>query len=142
MFDAVDVQPVPLTRADFLKMYGQCGGNLHRGHLRRIVTSKPLQPIDFGEINGYTTQITNLLRQHRLATANFKRHYFCVMENGPPGSKPAIITADGWSPTPPASRDGGASAASVDVLGGWGFGPNTKRVALPVPMAAIMLSPC
>jgi hypothetical protein len=99
-FNITDIVPKPLDKETFLRLYGKCGGELHRGHLRKIAASIPVPPVNLDDIGSDTKKIIDLLRQHRIASADFKKHYVCVMENTP-GGKCAMITAAGWSPSLP-----------------------------------------
>jgi hypothetical protein len=95
--EITDVKPEPLNKTSFISLYGRCGNDLHRGDLRRILSSIPAQPPSLQQLNTDVLSIMNLLRMHRIAAPDYKKHYVCVMENTPKG-KCAMITADGWSP--------------------------------------------
>jgi hypothetical protein len=92
-FDIHPVIPPVLTKAQFLTLYGRCGDALHRGHLRKITANVPARDVKLDEVIKMITGLVNLLRAHQISSADFKNHYTCLMENGPPGSPCAIITA-------------------------------------------------
>lgn len=92
-FDIHPIIPRPLTKSQFLKLYGRCGDNLHRGHLRKITANLPAKPADLTEVANMTMNIISLMRAHQISSADYKHHYTCLMENGPPGARSAIITS-------------------------------------------------
>jgi hypothetical protein len=92
-FDCKDVTPAPLTKKQFLTMYGKCGAQLHRGTIKEIATGIPASSIDLTDAHEMSNKIIELLRVHRIASADNKNHFFCRMENGPPGSGVAMLTA-------------------------------------------------
>ena len=98
---AEDVTPAPLDKAGFLHIYGRCGGHLHRGHLKRLLASIPPAPINLDDISTYTKRIYDLMNVHRIASADYRKHYFCRMENTP-GGKCAMITSEVRSQPPQA----------------------------------------
>jgi hypothetical protein len=90
-FDVHPVIPPPLTKEQFLKLYGRCGDGLHRGHLRKVATNIPVKKLRIDEIKQMADSIVNLLRAHIVSSADYKDHYICVMENTPSGPC-AILT--------------------------------------------------
>jgi hypothetical protein len=99
-FDIHDAIPEPLTKEQFLKLYGRCGNALHRGHLRKIATRVPLKEIRLDEITKMLDSIVRLLRAHKISSADYKNHYICVMEDTPGGAC-AIVTSASVPTAPP-----------------------------------------
>ncbi len=104
-FDIKPILPPALTKESLLKLYGRCGDALHRGHLRKIASINiPVGPINLDEINEAVQNLVNLLRAHQISSADYKNHYFCVMENSP-GGPPAIVTSVSDPHGPPRPAD-------------------------------------
>lgn len=87
-----DLDPQPLNKKDFLTLYGKCGAQLHRGTLKEI-SGVPLLNVDFSEAQQFLHKIVDQLREHRIASPDYKIHYFVKMENGSPGSGAAMLTS-------------------------------------------------
>jgi hypothetical protein len=91
-FDCFDVTPPPITKKQFLNLYGRCGEGVHRGSLRKLVSALPSSPLTFTYVHDILRSIVNLLNTHRIPSPDLKTHYVCNMINGP-GQKAAMITA-------------------------------------------------
>jgi hypothetical protein len=97
----VDIEPHPMVSDSFLKTYGRCGGELHRGTLRKVTAGidKILQgdrPVQFNDIAGINKQLFDLLRIHRIASADLKQHYVTYLEYEP--DRAAVFVLDAASP--------------------------------------------
>ncbi len=92
-FDCVDITPEPMSKKEFLNLYGRCGASLHRGSLRKISSSLPSTPVILADVQDTLSAIVKLLNSHRIPSPDLKTHYICNMMNGPDG-KAAMITAE------------------------------------------------
>ena len=88
-FDPLDEQRTPekivpvtsgyLTKSELLKLWGECGGVLHRGVLKNI--EQPYLP-KFATIKAWDDKILRLLKSHQIQLAN-PAYYFMVMMQHP-----------------------------------------------------------
>lgn len=78
-----DIKDGYLTRSELTKLYAQCGGNLHKGSFKRLLSEhKPDQgKQDFAEIVNWTNKIIRLLNNHRIALLDKKSLYLCSLKN-------------------------------------------------------------
>jgi hypothetical protein len=99
-FDIYPATPAPLTKDHFLKLYGRCGDRLHRGHLRKITSSIPAEPVSWVDVGDTLNKIIGLLKAHQISSADYRNHYTCAMENTP-GGQCAMITSVSSPDAPP-----------------------------------------
>jgi len=85
-----EVNPQPLDKAEFLKSYGKCGGQLHRGSLRKIAAAMPAKPVSFSDVLANTELFKKLLAIHKIQAPGQTR-YFCHM-HGPDNGKVVVMT--------------------------------------------------
>lgn len=63
---SVEAIKTDFPKADLLKLYGKCGGVLHRGSLKNLISFKPPTATSFPDILNYTQKIVSLLNLHML----------------------------------------------------------------------------
>lgn len=76
-----DVIEQPLTKSEFITMYGRCGDGVHLGSLRSITKSFSEETINVDEIVSYVKRLKALLRKHRIASADANTQHLCQMES-------------------------------------------------------------
>jgi hypothetical protein len=67
----------PLSKAEFLKLYGKCGDVLHRGDLKRLFRGITGESSDYGEINSWSKKLTDLLTNHCITLAKTESFILC-----------------------------------------------------------------
>lgn len=79
------------TKAVFLKNYGRCGGQLHRGTLRKIASSMPPKPASFDEVREITSGLKKLLNTHSIHAPDNTR-YWCIMHDKQNENRVTVLT--------------------------------------------------
>jgi hypothetical protein len=88
--DCQDAEPAPMTKEEFIGLYGRCGAQLHRGTLREMLKPHPGK-FSYSDIRYTLVAIVNLLNTHRIPSPDFQTHYICNMINGPEGPDTMVI---------------------------------------------------
>jgi hypothetical protein len=96
------IDPQPLPKDDLLKLYGSTHKHLHRGSLRKLLSSAT--PIDMHinlpEIVGWARRINDLLSVHTIAVSE-DLLIICVLRNLANNNNVQVDTASkGNRPTP------------------------------------------
>lgn len=73
-----------LSKDDLLTLYGNCGDALHRGSLKRILYSPPIEKLDFDGIRVWVKKIIELLNHHQIQLIDEAQMFWVVM-NGEDG---------------------------------------------------------
>jgi hypothetical protein len=88
-----------LTKAEPIKLYAECGEELHRGSLKRLLNAAVrTQVTDFGDIVGWRNRIVTLLDQHHIASLDNLSHFICVLQRPEAGNHASVAIA--LSPLP------------------------------------------
>lgn len=83
-----------LTKPEFLKLYHRrCGGALHRGSLRNLLSSNRQQQVQFDEIRLWVDKIRKLLDRHIVFLRDGKTVVLAIMDNGNGAVQVAIAAA-------------------------------------------------
>lgn len=71
-----------LAKDEVTGVWSRCGSVLHRGSLKKLLTSKtPLQN-NFADLQDWGQRIMNLLNNHRIITQDGKLAFICMLEDG------------------------------------------------------------
>lgn len=81
-----------LTKAELLELYGRCGGVLHRGSMKRLMSGKIPVQTNFPDIAKWATKIKLLLDTHTVLLLGGQIVFLCTMNTGPNG-KPKVLIA-------------------------------------------------
>lgn len=65
-----NIKPNALTLGEFRTLYSECGEVLHRGTIRSLETSEPLQPADYQKVIDWQSKIVDLMNEHLIGRAN------------------------------------------------------------------------
>jgi hypothetical protein len=76
------VVPHPLPKAEFLKLYHQCGEVLHRGSMKKILSQKQPIQIYYPDITKLAQKLVDLLIFHTVSLHGGKQMFICVLRNG------------------------------------------------------------
>jgi len=68
-----------LTKADLVALYHECGSNLHRGSIRRLL-SKDVVPLRFDLIRAWQGKIITLLNHHQIDSMDPLIEYWVLMK--------------------------------------------------------------
>jgi hypothetical protein len=80
-----DIEGPFLTKADLARLYRHCGSKLHRGSLKKLLSSESLTPVDFTKIENWTDEIIALLDLHRIHLIDGKTVIMCQMKRADDG---------------------------------------------------------
>ena len=99
----VAIDPSPLSKGDLLALYGKTHKFLHRGSLKKLLSSST--PIDMSinlpEIVGWAQRINDLLSVHTIAISS-DHLIICILRNRNDNNKVQVATAvTGAAPQPP-----------------------------------------
>lgn len=84
-----------MTKADLSQLYQKCGGILHRGSIKKLLTGKMSYQTNFPEIMRLTQKIYNLLRTHQVMLLGGKTIFVCTLHQKDTGNvQVAIAEAD------------------------------------------------
>jgi hypothetical protein len=73
-----------LSKPEFLKLYHECGGNLHRGSLKSILADDSKRP-DFSRISEWDTKLCMLLNHHQIQMQKEHLQLWVIMESDTDG---------------------------------------------------------
>ena len=74
-----DIKDGFMTKVDLSRLYKKCGGILHRGSVKRLLTDKMPIQTNFPEIMSWTQKILVLLRIHRVLLLGGKTVFLCTL---------------------------------------------------------------
>jgi hypothetical protein len=88
-----------LTKSELVKLYSRCSEFLHRGTIRKLMSSRsPHQMMvaskDFAKIVTWTNKIVALLDQHRISSIDNKRHLVVILSNARDGGNVQVSYAE------------------------------------------------
>jgi hypothetical protein len=87
-----------LTKKDIVRLYHQCGENLHRGSLKRLLEPQVTVPAQYGDIVEWANKITKLLDRHYITLSDKLTTIICLL--GAPYPTGAVQIALGRAPEP------------------------------------------
>lgn len=83
-----------LTKSEFLRLYNQrCGGSLHRGSLKNLLSPRRQSHVDFDELRVWVNKIMRLLDKHVVFLRDGNTLVLCQMDNGKEAVQVAIAAA-------------------------------------------------
>lgn len=92
ILETTDIQPPPIEKGEFIKMYARFGDSLHRGSLERLSEQIENTPnIRMDDIVEAASRLRRLLQIHRMGSVAHQRGFLCNIENTP-GGEGAILT--------------------------------------------------
>jgi hypothetical protein len=68
-----------LTKDDIIRLYHQCGDNLHRGSLKRILEPQTPVPAQYGDIIEWTNKVIKLLDKHYITLSDKWTTILCLL---------------------------------------------------------------
>jgi hypothetical protein len=93
------LQPQPLSKSEFLSLYGRCGDWLHRGSFKKMfVVRKPIS-VSYSEITKAAQSLVNLLSNHSIFLFDGTTSIHCSMRG--PGGHPRVAIAESVPGQPP-----------------------------------------
>src|SRR5205823_6364351 len=69
-----------LTKADLLRLYGECGNVLHRGNLKNFIREN-MGNLDLSPIREWIAKIATLLNHHQIQLADKNKQMWVVMKS-------------------------------------------------------------
>jgi hypothetical protein len=87
-----------LTKEDIKNLYSQCGNNLHRGSLKKLLGPQTSVPAQYGDIIEWTNKVTKLLDKHYITLSDKETTILCLL--GEPYPKGVVQVAIGRPPEP------------------------------------------
>jgi hypothetical protein len=88
-----------LPKNNFIKLYGACGNQLHRGNLKKILKNQFPHQINYPEITEKAQSIIDLLNNHILVMKTGEKAFLGVLRNKNDGGRVQVAIAQ----TPPGS---------------------------------------
>jgi hypothetical protein len=71
-----------MTKSELLRLYGECGKEVHKGELNKLLSARAKPPAtDFIDIKQVLDKIVRLLASHLMITVNEKFALYCVLWN-------------------------------------------------------------
>jgi hypothetical protein len=86
-----------LTKGGLLSLYGRCGGVLHRGTLKKLLSGEAQPKVDLRDLAAWREQIAVLLGIHFIQLHNGER-MVCILRDVDDGNRTQVTLA---SPNPP-----------------------------------------
>jgi hypothetical protein len=99
--DGIHLVPITehfLTKDDLIKLYSQCGDNLHRGSLKRLLKPQIPVPAQYRDLVDWINKIIKLLDRHYITLSDKKTTILCLL--GEPYPKGVVQIALGRPPEP------------------------------------------
>jgi hypothetical protein len=87
-----------LTKDDLIKLYSQCGNNLHRGSLKRLQSPQIQSPTHYQDIVEWTSKTIKLLDRHYITLSDKWTTIICFL--GEPYPTGVVQVALGRPPEP------------------------------------------
>lgn len=90
------VEPIKsgfMSREEMVRLYSSCGNTLHRGSLKRLISSKNPSGVTLTEVRTLTERMLNLLRVHHVAMLGHKEFYLCILEAAHAGGGVQVVRA-------------------------------------------------
>jgi hypothetical protein len=86
-----------ITKADLIRLYGNCGDVLHRGTRDRLMSGIVPGQTDFPDIAMWANALRDLLQEHVVLMLGGQTVFLCQMEGAPDGGPKTSIAV---APTP------------------------------------------
>ena len=82
-----------LTKADLIKLNGECGNVLHRGSMKKLLSPRE-GPGDLADVVKWGNKITTLLSIHGLLLIDSKTSFLCTLQNIDDGNKVQVTIVE------------------------------------------------
>jgi hypothetical protein len=83
-----------LTKSELITFYGKCGDVLHKGSLRRLISSKSPIQNSFPDINKWGQKVLNLLSVHIISRIGGNFHFVTFLEAPQVGGNVLVSVAE------------------------------------------------
>ena len=83
-----------LTKNNLVRLYTKCGGILHRGSIKKLLSDRTPTQANFTEISSWAEKMLVLLRVHRVALLGDKVQIVCVLHSSEHGGKVQVAIAE------------------------------------------------
>lgn len=84
-------EPV-LTKEELFKLYRKCSGVLHRGSMKRLLSTTDALPASNSDVQGVLKKFWELLYQHHIPLVNGD-HLVCLLENSSDNNRVQVVRA-------------------------------------------------
>ena len=98
---AVEHTASPLPKTELIKLYGKCGGVLHRGSLKTLLSQKAPIQIHYPDITAIAQKFVDLLSSHLVEMQGGKMVFFCTLRNVDDNGKVQVAIAEKTAPPEP-----------------------------------------
>lgn len=95
------INPPIMTKAEFLELYGRCGGVLHRGNAKKLIKQQMPTQVNFPEITAKAQKILDLLSVHLVVMKGGLVTFICVLSNIDDGMKVQVAILEKREPPEP-----------------------------------------
>lgn len=100
-----------LTKAELLSMYHQCGGMLHRGSIKKLMSPSARFHSDYSDIVEWRAKLGILLGLHIVALLDGDTYFVCMLRNQSDNDRVQVAIAEAdLGPPPSASSDDNRTA--------------------------------
>jgi hypothetical protein len=90
-----NAKPFALTRAEFKRLYSECGEVLHRGTIRTVQTSPALAESDYQRVLDWQRKIVDLMNEHMVGRANVAGFYIVSLRTESGFPECSVFTPSG-----------------------------------------------
>lgn len=90
--------PNPMPKTEFLKLYRKCGGTLHRGSVKKLLSEKSPVQIHYPDITAVAQKLQDLLSVHTVSMLGGKMHFICVLFNANDNMNVQVAIAEASEP--------------------------------------------
>ncbi len=92
--------PNPCPKTDFLDIYRKCGGNLHRGNLKKLVSQRSPTQVNYPNITSIAQKLYDLLSVHNVSMKGGRMVFLCILHNRDDNMKVQVAIAEAFAPLP------------------------------------------
>jgi hypothetical protein len=75
------ISPPVMTKDELLKIYGRCGGILHKGNVKKLLKEQIPVQINYPEITAIAQKLHDLLAIHTVVMLGGKQVFLCMLRN-------------------------------------------------------------
>ena len=88
-------EPSPgyITKEELIKLIRDCGGQLHRGSMKKILSPVKQETTDFSEVVTRTNSIVRRLESHKISTLDNRTHFICILSNASDNNRVQVAVA-------------------------------------------------
>ncbi len=91
---AVEHTASPLPKTELIKLYGKCGGVLHRGSLKTLLSQKAPIQIHYPDITAIAQKFVDLLSSHLVMMQGGEMIFLCTLRNINDNGKVQVAIAE------------------------------------------------